>query len=95
MSKSSDVIVTCALADAIITAEIAEKDVNIDLIIIGYLLLAGLQDLLKRRKNFPPIVHRIVRWVNNISAGKDDTRQTMIEAEFFEGGTIGPVVEEL
>ena len=42
------------LADAIINAKIAEKDVNIDLIIIGYLLLAGLQDLLKRRKNSLP-----------------------------------------
>jgi hypothetical protein len=51
MSKSSDVTVTCALADAIINAEIEEKDVNIDLIIIGYLLLAGLLDLSKRRKN--------------------------------------------
>ena len=29
-----------------------------------------------------------------VTAGKDDTRQTMIEAEFFEGGTIGPVVAE-
>ena len=91
MSKSSDVTVTCALADAIINAEIEEIDVNIGLIIIGYLLLAGLPDLLKRRKNFPPIVHRIVRWVNNISTGKEDTRQSMIEAEFFEGGTIGSV----
>ena len=94
MSKSSDVTVTCALADAIITAKIAEKDVNIDLIIIGYLLLAGLQDLLKRRKNFLPIVNRIGKRVNNISEGKNDTRQTMIEAEFFEGGTIGSVVAE-
>jgi hypothetical protein len=41
------------LADAIINAEIEEKDVNIDLIIIGYPLLAGFQDLSKRRKNSP------------------------------------------
>jgi len=51
MSKSSDVTVTCALADAIINAEIEEIDVNIDLIIIGNVLLAGLPDLSKRRKN--------------------------------------------
>ena len=51
MSKSSDVTVTCGLADAIINAEIEEIDVNIVLIIIGYLLLAGLPDLSKRRKN--------------------------------------------
>lgn len=51
MSKSSDVTVTCALADAIINAEIEEIDVNIDLIIIGNVLLAGLPDLSKRGKN--------------------------------------------
>ena len=37
-----------------------------------------------------PIVNRIVRWVNNVSQGKEDTRQTVIKAEFIEGGTIGP-----
>ena len=94
MSKSSDVTVTCGLADAIINAEIEEIDVNIVLIIIGYLLLAGLQDLSKRRKNSIQIVNGIVRWVNNISEAKEDTRKSMIEAEFFEGGTIGPVVAE-
>ena len=38
-----------------------------------------------------PVVNRIVRWANNVSQGKEDTRQTMIKAEFIEGGTIGPV----
>ena len=38
-----------------------------------------------------PIVNRIVSWVRNISEGKEDTRKTMIKAEFVEGGTIGPV----
>ena len=33
-------------------------------------------------------------FTGKVTAGKDDTRQTMIEAEFFEGGTIGPVVAE-
>jgi len=36
-----------------------------------------------------PVVNRIVRWVNNVSQGKEDTRQTVIKAEFIEGGTIG------
>jgi DNA-binding LacI/PurR family transcriptional regulator len=40
-----------------------------------------------------PVVNRIVRWVNNVSQGKEDTRQTVIKAEFVEGGTIGPVPE--
>ena len=45
------------------------------------------------RWNSQPIVNRIVSWVRNISQGKEDARQTMIKAEFVEGGTIGPVVE--
>ncbi len=36
-----------------------------------------------------PVVNRIVRWVNNVSQGKEDTRQTLIKAEFIEGGTVG------
>ena len=28
----------------------------------------------------------IVRWVNNVSQGKEDTRQTGIKVEFIEGG---------
>jgi DNA-binding LacI/PurR family transcriptional regulator len=38
-----------------------------------------------------PVVNRIVRWVNNISQGKEDTRQTSIKVEFIKGGTVGPV----
>ena len=41
-----------------------------------------------------PLVNRIVRWVRNISEGKEDTLQAMIKAEFVEGGTIGPVAEK-
>ena len=37
------------------------------------------------------MVNRIGRWANNISHGKEDTRQTRIDAEFEEGGTVGPV----
>jgi len=39
------------------------------------------------------VANRIVRWVRNIRQGKEDTRQTMIKAEFVEGGTVGPVAE--
>jgi hypothetical protein len=31
-------------------------------------------------------LNRIVRWVNNVSQGKEDTRQTGIKVEFIEGG---------
>jgi DNA-binding LacI/PurR family transcriptional regulator/biotin operon repressor len=44
-----------------------------------------------RWKSSRPLVNRIVSWVNNISQGKEDTRQTFIKSEFIEGGTIGPV----
>jgi len=37
-------------------------------------------------------LNQYVRWVNNISQGKEDTRQTVIKAEFIEGGTIGAKV---
>ena len=37
-----------------------------------------------------PVVRRIVRWANNVAQGKDDRRQTLTQAEFVEGGTIGP-----
>ena len=33
---------------------------------------------------------RIVSWANNVARGKDDRRQSLIKAEFVEGGTIGP-----
>ena len=36
-----------------------------------------------------PVVNRLVRWVRNISQGKEDIRQTTISAEFIEGGTVG------
>ena len=43
------------------------------------------------RWNDQLMVNRIGRWANNISHGKEDTRQTLIEAEFVEGGTVGPL----
>jgi len=37
-----------------------------------------------------PLIRRILRWVKNVSRGKEDHSQTNTEAEFIEGGTIGP-----
>jgi DNA-binding LacI/PurR family transcriptional regulator len=37
-----------------------------------------------------PLVRRVMRWVHHISQGKEDRRQSLIKAEFIEGGTIGP-----
>ncbi|MFN5638977.1 MAG: substrate-binding domain-containing protein [Akkermansiaceae bacterium] len=38
-----------------------------------------------------PLVRRIVRWAANVSQKKPDLRQTLTQAEFITGGTIGPV----
>lgn len=37
-----------------------------------------------------PVVRRIVRWATNVGQGKEDLRQVLTPATFFEGGTIGP-----
>jgi len=37
-----------------------------------------------------PVVRRIVRWANNISLGKNDTRQSVVLSDFVLGGTTGP-----
>lgn len=37
-----------------------------------------------------PWVRRIVRWVDNIAAGKDDRRKSFTQAKFVERGSIGP-----
>ena len=41
------------------------------------------------RWNDQLVVNRIGRWAKNISHGKEDTRQTLIDAEFVEAGTVG------
>jgi hypothetical protein len=41
-----------------------------------------------------PMVHRIVKWADNVARGRDDRRQTFTKAEFIEGGTIGPAPKE-
>ncbi len=38
-----------------------------------------------------PMIRRVMRWVDNISRGKKDLRQSMINATLVEAGTIGPV----
>jgi len=43
------------------------------------------------RWNDQLMVNRIAHWANNIRQGKEDSRQTRIDAEFIEGGTVGPV----
>ena len=41
-----------------------------------------------------PWVRRIVRWADNISRGKRDTRKRITEAKFVDGGTVGPTAVE-
>ena len=36
-------------------------------------------------------VRNILRWLKNVSRGKDDRRQIFTKAEFIDGGTVGPV----
>jgi hypothetical protein len=38
-----------------------------------------------------PVVNRIAQWANNIAKGKKDLKQVYTQAEFIEGGTMGPV----
>ena len=40
------------------------------------------------RWNDQLMVNRIGHWANNISHGKEDTRQTMIDAKFIEAGPV-------
>ena len=35
-------------------------------------------------------VPRVVQWAENVTKGREDRRETLIRAEFIEGGTIGP-----
>jgi len=36
-------------------------------------------------------VKKVMGWVRNVARGKEDRRKTVVNAEFVEGGTIGPV----
>jgi DNA-binding LacI/PurR family transcriptional regulator/biotin operon repressor len=37
-----------------------------------------------------PVISQVVRWVGRAVEGKHDIRQRLFDAEFIEGGTIGP-----
>jgi DNA-binding LacI/PurR family transcriptional regulator len=38
-------------------------------------------------------VQRVVEWAENVVAGKEDLRETIVRGKFVEGGTIGPARE--
>jgi hypothetical protein len=40
-----------------------------------------------------PVVKRIVNWVNAVSRGVKDRRQTVTPSEFVIGATVGPARE--
>ncbi len=42
-----------------------------------------------------PLIRRVVKWVDNISKGKDDRRKTSTKAKLILGGTMGPVPVEV
>lgn len=35
-------------------------------------------------------VNRVVQWAENVASKKEDIRETLVESDFIEGGTIGP-----
>ena len=37
-----------------------------------------------------PLIRDVMRWIDSISTGKENQRQSLIKARFIEGGTIGP-----
>jgi len=43
--------------------------------------------------SLPPVIRRVLRWVENIRHGKPDLRQTLIAAHFVNGGTITAPIE--
>ena len=45
--------------------------------------------------SYAPMIRRVIRWTKNISQGKQDLIQDFINADFIEGGTIGPVSDKL
>lgn len=40
--------------------------------------------------DYRPVVRRVVLWAKNVARAKDDRKHVGTEAEFIEGGTIGP-----
>jgi DNA-binding LacI/PurR family transcriptional regulator len=41
--------------------------------------------------SFEPLARRVVRWLEHLASGKHDRHQTLVNAKFIDGGTIGPV----
>lgn len=48
-------------------------------------------DISHIRWDHVPLLRRVIRWVKHVAEGKEDHRQTLFDAEWVEGGTIGPV----
>lgn len=42
------------------------------------------------RWNQQKVIHRVIEWTRNISSGKRDTEKEIFDADFVEGGSIGP-----
>lgn len=40
--------------------------------------------------SYKEVYQRIAEWAQNVSSGKKDRQLTIVDAEFIEGGTIGP-----
>ncbi len=40
-----------------------------------------------------PLVKRVLNWANGIASGRQDSRKSTIEAEFVDGGTVGPALK--
>jgi DNA-binding LacI/PurR family transcriptional regulator len=40
--------------------------------------------------DYQPAVRRMVKWVNNVSSGIDDRRQSFNKSYYVKGGTVGP-----
>jgi DNA-binding LacI/PurR family transcriptional regulator len=40
-----------------------------------------------------PVVGHIMRWADNVARGRKDLRQNSNQAEFVDGGTVGPAAE--
>lgn len=40
--------------------------------------------------DYRPVVRRVLRWADNVARGRTDRRQSLYDARFVKGGTIGP-----
>lgn len=44
--------------------------------------------------SFEPLTRRVVRWLDNVAAGRDDRRKSLIKAQFVDGETVGKAPAE-